>query len=103
MGGDATEHLGESAVIACAKHRNLVALIDERAAIAVADQHGVASHDTLWLVIEAYCSMPGFDRASAVKTVDDLVATGMYLPVASGDSLLAWAYEEGLLPRDQAR
>ena len=102
MGGGATDHLGECAVIACAKHRGLVALIDERAAIAVADQHGVTSHDTLWLVIEAYCSMPGFDRARAEQAVDDLAATGMYLPIGSGASLLAWAYEEELLPRDPA-
>lgn len=73
---------------------------DERAAITVADQHGVASHDTLWLVIEAYGTMPGFDREMAEQTVDDLVATGMYLPIRSGASLLAWAYEEGLLPRE---
>ncbi|MGI8665414.1 MAG: hypothetical protein ACR2N4_05210 [Jatrophihabitans sp.] len=63
MGGGQTQHLGECAVIACAQHRNLIALLDERAAIAQ--------------------------------------ATEMYLPIGSGESLFAWAYEKGLLPRAQ--
>jgi hypothetical protein len=99
MGGDASQHLGECAVIACAKHRGHIALLDEKSAIAQADLHGVASHDTLWLVIEAYATIFNFDRATAVQVVDDLIGTGMYLPVDSGESLFAWAYEEGLLPR----
>lgn len=99
MGGDPDDHLGECAVIACAKHRNLTALLDERTAIAQADRHGVPSHDTLWLVIEAYARLFAFDRARAVRVVDDLLATDMYLPINSGESLFVWAYEEGLLPR----
>lgn len=100
LGGRPTQHLGECAVIACAKHRGLTALIDDRAGIAQADLHGVSSYDTLWLVIEAYWALPGYDRGRAIQVVDDLLATGMYLPITSGASLFAWAYEEGLLPRD---
>ncbi len=99
MGGGKTQHLGECAVIACAQHRNLIALLDERAAIAQADLRGVPSRDTLWLVIEAYATFFEFDRGRAIKVVDDLLSTEMYLPIDSGESLFAWAYEKGLLPR----
>ncbi len=99
MGGDEREHLGECAVIACAFHRNLTALLDDRHAIAQADLRNVPHHDTLWLVIEAYLTLFEEDRVRAARVVDDLLATGMFLPVDSGDSLFAYAYEEGLLPR----
>lgn len=100
LGGGPRQHVGESAVIACAKHRGFTALIDDRSAISQADQHGVQSRDSLWLVIEAYVSLPDVDRERAIQVVDDLLATGMYLPIASGESLFAWAYEEGFLPRE---
>lgn len=100
LGGGPTQHLGECAVIACAKHRGFTALLDDRSAIAQADLHGVQSHDTLWLVIEAYVRLFAFDRDRAIQVVDALLETEMYLPIDSGESLFAWAYEEGLLPRE---
>lgn len=100
LGGGPTQHLGECAVIACAKHRGYTALLDDRSAIAQADLRGVQSHDTLWLVVEAYATLFVFDRDRAIRVVDDLLETDMYLPIDSGESLFAWAYEEGLLPRE---
>lgn len=100
LGGAPKQHLGECAVIACAQHRRLTALLDDRSAIAQADLRGVPSRDTLWLVIEAYFSLFERDRQPAIRVVDDLINTGMYLPIDSGDSLFSWAYEEGLLPRE---
>ncbi len=100
LGGGPTQHLGECAVIACAKHRGYTALLDDRSAIAQADLQGVQTHDTLWLVIEAHLTLPAFNRNHAIQVVDDLLATDMYLPIDSGESLFAWAYEEGLLPRE---
>jgi predicted nucleic acid-binding protein len=100
MAGGKTQHLGECAVIACAQHRNLIALLDERAAIAQAELRGVKTRDTLWLVIEAYATFLEFDRSRAIQMVDDLLTTEMYLPIESGESLFAWAYERGLLPRE---
>jgi predicted nucleic acid-binding protein len=100
MGGGPGEHLGECAVIACALHRDLTALLDERAAITQADLRGVPSHDTLWVVVEAYATLFDYDRERAARVVDDLLATDMYLPIDSGASLFAWAYEAGLLPKD---
>ncbi|BBH16366.1 hypothetical protein Back2_06530 [Nocardioides baekrokdamisoli] len=99
LGGGPTEHLGECAVIACAQHRGLVALLDERRAIVQATARNVQSHDTLWLVVEAYATIFDYDRTRAEQVIDDLIATGMYLPIASGQSLFAWAYEQGYLPR----
>lgn len=49
--------------------------------------------------MEAYVTTLGYDQPRAAKVVDDLLATGMYLPIDSGESLFAWAYQEGLLPR----
>ena len=98
LGGGPQQHLGECAVIACARHRGFVAVLDEREAIAQADAHGVPSIDTLWIVVEAYKTIFGRDRGRAAKVVDDLRDTGMYLPIRSGESLFAWAYEQGILP-----
>lgn len=100
MGGGPAEHLGECAVIACARHRGGTALIDDRSAIAQADLRGVQNHDTLWLVVEAYATYLAGDREQAEAIVDDLIDTDMYLPITSGSSLFSWAYEEGLLPRE---
>lgn len=96
LAGRPKEHLGECAVIACAHHRGLVAVLDDSAAVAQAQRLDVPTRNTLWIVIEEYRTTG--DREAAVRTVDDLLATGMYLPVSSGESLLAWAYEKGLLP-----
>lgn len=100
LGGGPLEHLGECAVIACALHRGHVAVLDERAAIVQADLRGVQARDTLWIVIEAYATVFGEDRDKAIAVVDALLGTDMYLPINSGTSLIAWAYEEGLLPRN---
>ena len=56
MSGQDNEHLGECAVIACAYHRDMVAILLDRAAIEQADRLHVPTHDTLWIVIEAYKS-----------------------------------------------
>lgn len=99
MSGAPDQHLGECAVVAVVRHRNLKGLIDERAAIAVAERFGVVTRDTLWVVVEEYCGMPGFGRDEAERAVDDLIATGMRLPVADGVELFSWAYRQGYLPR----
>jgi len=98
MGGRPRDHLGECAVIACARHRGMTAILDERAAIAQADRLCVETHDTLWIVVEAYKTLFGRDRDKAAEVVDALLRTGMWLPVDSGESLIGWAYGELLLP-----
>ncbi|ORA78970.1 hypothetical protein BST29_20320 [Mycobacterium malmoense] len=98
LGGGRFQHLGESAVIACAHHRNLIAVLDDRAAVAQADRLKVTSIDTMWIVAEAYKSLFKRDRTQTVALVDALLETGMYLPFQDGDSFFAWAWEEGILP-----
>ncbi|WP_157975190.1 hypothetical protein [Glycomyces dulcitolivorans] len=98
LSGGQFEHLGECAVIACAHHRGFTAVLDERDAIVQADALGVPNVDTLWIVIEAYKTLFDRDRDRAAQVVDDLLATDMYLPIKDGTSLLAWAYEQELLP-----
>lgn len=98
MAGGPTEHLGECAVIACAHHRGLTAVVDERAAIAQAQRLRVPVRDTLSIVVQAYKDLFGRDRDRTAQVVDDLLDTDMKLPINSGQSLLSWAYEEGLLP-----
>ncbi len=62
MGGSPDEHLGECAVIACARHRGLIAVLDERAAIAQAERLSVPVRDTLSIVVEAYKHLFERDR-----------------------------------------
>jgi predicted nucleic acid-binding protein len=98
LGGGMTQHLGESAVIACAHHRDLIAVLDDRAAIERADLLRARSIDTMWIVMEAYKSLYGRDKDRVIAVVDDLLETGMYLPFDSGEELFAWAYSAGVLP-----
>jgi predicted nucleic acid-binding protein len=98
MGGGPAEHLGECAVLAHAHRRGLIAVVDEREAVTQAERLGVPVRDTMWIIVEAYKKIYGKDRDRAAQVVDDLLGTGMYLPVRNGESLFAWAYEEGLLP-----
>lgn len=98
LGGGKTQHLGESAVIACAHHRGLIAVLDDRAAVEQADLLKVRSIDTMWIVMAAYKSLYDRDRDRVIAVVDDLLETGMYLPFDSGEALFAWAYGQGILP-----
>ena len=97
MGGSVDQHLRECAVIACALHRKLTAVLDERAAVKQAQRLGVRTCGILWIIIQAYKTLYDRDREVAAAVVDDLLAAGMHLPIDSGDSLFAWADHEGLL------
>lgn len=98
MGGTTTEHLGECAVIACAQHRRFTAVIDERAAKELAEERNIDTIDTMWIAVEAYVRLFDRDRDRAAALIDDLLETGMRLPIHSGESLFSWGYENGLLP-----
>lgn len=54
-------------------------------------------HGSLWLVIRAFKAKV-LDRAIAEGIVNDLIGTGMRLPVPDATALFAYAYETGLLP-----
>jgi hypothetical protein len=76
----------------------MIAILDERATVAQTERLHVPNHDALWIVIKAYKHLHHRDRDRTARVVDDLLATGMFLPVDSGENLLTWAYEQGLLP-----
>lgn len=98
MGGTSSQHLGECETIAVAKHRNLIALLDDKAGAAQARLHGVPAVGSLWIVFHAYVRLWNYDGQQAERVVDDLLTTDMRLPVTSGAELLTHAYREGWLP-----
>jgi predicted nucleic acid-binding protein len=71
--------------------------LDEAAARNIAERDGIPAQGSLWLIIRAYRAKV-VDRATAEGIVDDLIGSGMWLPLTNGAGLFTWAYEEGLLP-----
>ena len=98
--GTPVEHAGEAAVIAYAHANGCTAILDEREALSQAEEYEVAARDSMWIVVEAYHVLDDVDRTHAEQIVDDLLATEMWLPIKSGASLVAWAYQVGYMPRD---
>lgn len=90
------KNLGECAVLACAIHRNMVAVIDDGAARAQARQRGVRFVTSMWIIAAACKHLDDVDSAAAERIYEDLCATGMWLPPV--DSIIGWAYERGFLP-----
>jgi predicted nucleic acid-binding protein len=79
--------LGESAVIACARHRGLVAVLDDRAAGEQAKRFDVESINTMKIVAKAHETVFNRDQDQTVALVDALLDTDMRLPVKSGAEL----------------
>ncbi len=97
LGGDPDKNIGESAVLGWVSVNGGIAIIDEAAATSIGERDGLAIRGSLWLIIHG-CKEGKLDRSAAEGIVDDLIDSGMWLPVESGAALFAWAYEEGLLP-----
>ena len=97
LGGGPERNNGEAAVLAWVSVHGGIAVIDESAATGIGDATGVTVHESLWLVIRGFKSKI-LGRATAEGIVDDLIGTGMRLPVTDGASLFAYAYEGSLLP-----
>jgi predicted nucleic acid-binding protein len=96
LGGAPLEHLGECAVLAWIKQHGGIGIVDDSAAVAMAEHHGIYVRNTLSLIVLG--NKEGIlDREAAEALVDDLAATDMRLPV-DGRGFFAWAYKEGLLP-----
>lgn len=87
LGGGTGEHVGECAVIACAKHRGLVAVLDERAAVEQAKARSIVYIDTMRIIVDAHKTVFAEDPSKTVALVDALLETGMWLPVKSGAEL----------------
>lgn len=97
LGGGPERNNGEAAVLAWATVHGGIAVIDERAATYIGECAGITVYGSLRLVIKGFKDRI-LDRATAEGIVDDLISTGMRLPLASGSALFAHAYEVGMLP-----
>jgi predicted nucleic acid-binding protein len=97
LGGGPERNNGEAAVLAWVSVNGGIAIIDEVAARAIGDRERLQVHGSLWLLIRSFRTGV-LDRATVEAIVDDLIGTGMRLPLSTGADLFAWAYEAGLLP-----
>jgi len=97
LGGGPERNNGEAAVLAWVSVNGGVAIIDEVAARTMGARERLQVHGSLWLLIRSFKSRV-HDRATVEAIVDDLIGTGMRLPVGSGAALFAWAYGDGILP-----
>lgn len=97
LGGGPERNNGEAAVLAWVSVNGGIAIIDEIAARAIAAREHLQVHGSLWLLIRSFKARV-HDRTTVEAMVDDLIGTGMRLPVDSGAALFAWAYEAGILP-----
>jgi predicted nucleic acid-binding protein len=97
LGGGPERNNGEAAVLAWVSVNGGVAIIDEVVAHDIGDRERLQVHGSLWLLIRSFRSRV-HDRATVEAIVDDLIATGMRLPVNTGADLFAWAYGAGILP-----
>jgi predicted nucleic acid-binding protein len=97
LGGGPERNNGEAAVLAWVTVNGGIAIIDEVVARVIGAREGLQVHGSLWLLIRSFRT-GSFDRATVEAIVDDLIATGMRLPVNTGADLFTWAYETGMLP-----
>ena len=97
LGGGPERNNGEASVLAWVSVNGGVAIIDEIAARTIGSRERVQVHGSLWLLIRSF-KAGALDRATVEAIVDDLIGTGMRLPLSTGADLFAWAYEAGILP-----
>jgi predicted nucleic acid-binding protein len=97
LGGGPERNNGEAAVLAWVTVNGGMAIIDEAVARAIGNREGLRVQGSLWLLIRSL-KAGLLDRATVESVVDDLISTGMRLPVSTGEAFFAWAYAEGLLP-----
>jgi len=73
-----------------------IAIIDEDVARNLGKDDGLQVHGSLWLLIRSFTD--GIhDRATIEGVVNDLLRSGMRLPVTEGANLFPWATRTGLL------
>jgi predicted nucleic acid-binding protein len=96
LGGGMERNNGEAAVLAWVSVNGGTAIIDEVAARAIGNRERLQVHGSLWLLIRSFRTGV-LDRATVEAIVDDLIGTGMRLPLSTGAELFAWAYAAGIL------
>jgi predicted nucleic acid-binding protein len=96
LGGGPERNNGEAAVLAWVSVNGGIAIIDEVAARTIGNRERLQVHGSLWLLIRSF-KAGTLDRATVEAIVEDLIGTGMRLPLSTGADLFAWAYEAGIL------
>lgn len=97
LGGGPERNNGEATVLAWVSVHGGIAIIDEDVARNLGKDDGLQVHGSLWLLIRSF--KDGIlDRATIEGVVNDLLRTGMRLPVTYGAELFPWASRAGLLP-----
>jgi predicted nucleic acid-binding protein len=86
LGGGPERNNGEAAVLAWVSVNGGIAIIDEVVARAIGNRERLQVHGSLWLLIRSF-RMRVLDRATVEAIVDDLIGTGMRLPVSTGVAL----------------
>ena len=81
LGGGPERNNGEAAVLAWVNVNGGIAIIDEVAARAIGKRERLQVHGSLWLLIRGFRARL-LDRATVEAVVDDLIGTGMRLPVS---------------------
>lgn len=94
-GDSPRKHLGECSVLACAVHRQMVAVIDDGDARTQARSRGVRYVTSMAIIAQAYKTLDDVDADTAERIYEALLATEMRLPRV--ESFIGWAYEVGLL------
>jgi predicted nucleic acid-binding protein len=97
LGGGTDRNNGEAAVLAWVSVNGGTAIIDEEVGRRIGRRSNLRVHGSLWLLIRAF-KAGILDRATTEGIVDDLVGTGMRLPVTGGEHLFEWAFTTGVLP-----
>ncbi len=87
------KNLGECAVLACAKHRGMIAVIDDSDARTQASARKLRYIGTIWIIVEAHKHLDDVDAEQLYRA---LLETDMHLPHA--DSFVGWAQKKGFLP-----
>jgi predicted nucleic acid-binding protein len=97
LGGGTERNIGEAAVLAWVSINGGIAIIDEEVGRRLGRRNNVRVHGSLWLLIRAF-KEGILDRATTEGIVDDLIGTGMRLPVTGGAHLFEWAFTTRILP-----
>lgn len=88
LGGGPERNNGEAAVLAWVTVNGGIAIIDEVVARSIGNRERLQVHGSLWLLIRSFKARV-LDRATLEAIVDDLIGTGMRLPVTTGEALFA--------------
>ncbi len=88
--------LGESTVLAYAKHHGAVVLLDDKVGRVLAQEQAIAFKGSLWLLARALHQQL-LDEPQVSRLIDAMRACGSRLPCTGAD-FLPWAHQNGLLP-----